>query len=368
MNIASETAVRFSNEPVSQTLLSILYLGIDSGTSRHRALSLRRLGHKVHHLDPHSFLPAGWITDYWNHHTGALGFARLVRARVLESIRNMEFDLAWVDAGNLVCPELVQDLKRQARFVINYNVDDPYGTRDSKKWRLYLRSVPHYDRIVVLRKCNIAEAYRAGAKNVMRVYMSSDEVAHAPRKLSVAERAKWASDVAFVGTWMPERGPFLARLAELGLPLSIWGNRWWKAREWPVLKELWRGPGLRNEDDYAIAVQCAKVCIGLLSKGNRDLCTQRSFEIPQLGGVFCAERTPEHLALYDENVEAVFWSDANECAEKCRHLLADETWRNQVARKGQIRAKRNATTNELVMNEIICRVRNLMQPEVFISR
>jgi spore maturation protein CgeB len=367
LNSTPDLPIRLSN-PVTSKCLSILYLGIDSGTSRHRALSLRRLGHKVRHLNPHSFLPPGRITDFWNHHTGALGLGKFVRARVLNSIRNMEFDLAWVDAGNLICPELVQDLKRQARFVINYNVDDPYGTRDSNKWRIYLRSVPYYDRLVVLRECNVVEAYQAGATAVMRVYMSSDEVAHAPRKVTVADRAKWSSELAFVGTWMPERGPFLARLAGLGLPVSIWGDRWSKAKEWPILRRLWKGPALRNDDDYAMAIQCAKVCIGLISKGNRDLCTQRSFEIPQLGGVLCAERTPEHLALYRQDTEAVFWGDPNECAEKCRRLLSDENWRNQVARNGQIRATRNATANQVVMNEIICRVFDSQQAEALVSR
>jgi hypothetical protein len=77
--------------------LSILYLGTDSGTSRHRALSLIRLGHEVRVLDPYSFLPAGWMMNYWNHHTGALGSGSLVRNRVLGAIRNLKFDLVWVD-------------------------------------------------------------------------------------------------------------------------------------------------------------------------------------------------------------------------------------------------------------------------------
>src|SRR5579863_2464283 len=332
--------------------LSILYLGTHSGTSRHRALSLRRLGHQVQVLDPYGFLPAGWPLNYWHHHTGALGFGELIRIRVLNAIRKLEFDLVWVDGGDVISPALVCALKRHARFVINYNVDDPYGTRDSNKWRLYLRSVPHYDLIAVVRDCNIAEAYQAGAKAVLRVDRSSDEVAHAPRKVSSAELVKWGSEVAFLGTWMPERGPFLARLVELGVPLSIWGNRWAKADEWPMLRQFWRGPALENEDDYAMALQSAKVCIGLLSKGNRDLCTQRSFEIPHLGGVFCSERTPEHLALYQEDVEAVFWSDADECAEKCKWLLNDELSRKVIGRNGQLRNMRNGTTNEAVMNQI----------------
>ena len=107
--------------------ISILYIGSDSGTSRHRALSLSRLGHKVQTLNPHSFLPSGRLAAYWKYHTGSYGLERFIRVRVLGAIRSAKFDLVWVDAGDLICVELVSDLKRQARFVINYNVDDPYG-------------------------------------------------------------------------------------------------------------------------------------------------------------------------------------------------------------------------------------------------
>jgi hypothetical protein len=261
-----------------------------------------------------------------------------------------------VDAGELTGPELVRDLKRQARFVINYNADDPYGVRDGNKWRLHLRSIPFYDLVVVVRDCNVPEAYKMGATDVLRVHRSSDEVAHAPRKLSPSDMATWGADVAFIGTWMPERGPFLARLVEHDVPLTIWGDRWPKANEWPILKSYWRGPGLYNDDSYAMAIQCAKVCLGMLSKGNRDLCTRRSFEITQLRGVLCAERTHEHRALYKEDVEAVFWSNPDECAKQCKRLLNNEVWRKEVSRNGQLRSMRNGTTNETVMKQILCRI------------
>lgn len=319
-------------------------------------------------MDPNGFLPSGRFTSYWNHHTGAYGLDGFIRVRVLEAIGSEKFDLVWVDAGDLICAELVSDLKLHATYVLNYNIDDPYGTRDSNKWRLYLRSVPFYDLVVVVRECNIAEAFRAGARDVMRVRMSADELAHAPQELSLSDQNKWKSEVAFIGTWMPERGPFMADLVKRGIPLAIWGDRWQKAKEWPFLRSFWRGPGLYKEDDYASAVQCAKVCIGMLSKGNRDLSTTRSFEIPQLGGVLCAERTSEHLALYRENVEAVFWNDAGECVERCERLLSDKGWRNQVARSGQARAIQNGTSNEVVMSQIISRILSSTRTEVLISK
>jgi hypothetical protein len=348
--------------------LSILYLGCNWGTSRHRALSLGRLGHKVQIVDPHNYLPAGRLTDFWVHHTGAYGFEGLIRPRVLAAIRSTEFDLVWVNGGELIGPDLLRDLKRQSAYVLNYNNDDPFGLRDSNKWRLYLRSVPLYDLVVVVRDCNVSEAYAAGASDVLRVYMSSDEVAHIPRTSSRVDRTKWQSDVAFIGTWMPERGPFMAYLVEHGIPLSIWGDRWSKAPEWPILGPHWRGPGLYDDDNYAMAVQCAKVCLGMLSKGNRDLCTQRSFEIPHLGGLLCAERTPEHQSLYRENLEAVLWSDAAECAEKCKRLLNDEAWRNQVARNGHLRSIRNGTANEGIAKQILARAFDGVRSEAVLSK
>jgi spore maturation protein CgeB len=329
--------------------LSILYLGADSRTSRHRLNALRRLGCNVSVVDPSGFLPDHRVISSWNHHAGGLFLGGLARRRVLNAIGSREFDVALVNGGMLVDRALVAELKRRCGAVINYNNDDPFGRRDHGKWRLYLEALPVYDLITVVRECNTREARAAGARETLRVYMSADEVAHLPRELSSEDRGKWGSRVAFIGTWMPERGPFLARLIDLGVPLAIFGDQWHKAAEWPLLRPHWRGPGLFNDDDYAKAVQCANVCLGLLSKGNRDLSTTRSFEIPHLGSVLCAERTAEHLDLYRENVDAVFWSSPEECAEKCGELLRDEGWRQRIAKSGRARCLKNRTTNESIL-------------------
>jgi spore maturation protein CgeB len=332
---------------------SILYIGKEQGTSRHRALALRTLSQKVSIIDPLSFLPNGRFIDAWSWHTGALFLEGFMRQRILESIGHQEFDLGWVDGGGLVGPSLVLELKNRFGTVINYNADDPYGRRDGQRWRLYLKAVPHYDLIVVVRDCNVSEAVGRGARMVLRVHRSADETAHSPRQISEEDRRQWTSEVAFVGTWMPERGPFMARLIELGVPLSIYGERWSKAREWPLLRPYWRRPGLYVDDDYAKAIQCAKVSLGLLSKGNRDLATQRSFEIPYLGGVLCAERTLEHTKLYREGEEAVFWDGPEECAGQCFRLLNDESYRQRISTGGRARCLQNRTTNQNILPAIL---------------
>ena len=215
--------------------------------------------------------------------------------------------------------------------MINLNLDDPFGRRDLNSWTQYRSAVSEYDLVVVVREENIAEARALHAKRVLRIYRAADEVAHAPRELTPAEQEKWGSEVLFVGTAFPERGAFFRELVRLGVPLSIYGNKWSELKEWKALKTCWRGPGLEDPYSYSTAILAAKVSLGLLSKENRDLHTTRSMEIPSLGGAFCAERTSEHLHLYEEDKEAVFWSSPEECAAKCAALLADDVWRRGVA-------------------------------------
>jgi spore maturation protein CgeB len=342
----------------TKTRLRILYLGVDDGTSFHRAQALRRIGHDVEILDPWSFLPknqlTGRVLDRLVFKGGAGVLEVYIRPLLSRAIEGRSYDVVWVDQGKLLGPSTVKRLKESAPFVINYNADDPFPSGDPNKRRfsLYRKAVPAYDLVVVVREENVTEAYAAGARRVLHTHMSADEVAHAPLPLTPEDEARWASDVSFIGGWMPERGPLLAKMLGLGVPLKIIGNRWVKAKEWPILKSAWAGPGLQG-DNYVKAIQCAKVCIGLLSKGNRDLHTQRSAEVPYIGTVFCAERTFEHEAMYEEGKEAVFWSTAEECAEKISWLLENPEERLRIAKAGRERCIKNGMLNEVIMGTIL---------------
>lgn len=332
--------------------LSILYLGAERGTSLDRANALRRLGHQVDQIDLGRLLPKSrWVPAITNILGGHL-FSPLIERSLPAAVKRAEYDLCYVDNGHWVSPRVIRLLRRYARKVVNYNIDDPLGSRDGAKFKAYRQSVPYYDLCVVMRPINVAEAKDLGAKNVMLVNRSADEIEHAPRALTQQDRDLWSSEVLFLGTWFPERGPFLVELVTRGVPLTIRGANWHKAPEWPTLRSYWKGGPLAG-DDYAKAIQCAKVNLGLLSKGNRDLHTTRSLEIPALGGLLCGERTTEHMAMYEDGKEALFWSTAEECAATCRKVLADEPLRRHIAAAGHARSMRNGNSNENVMRTII---------------
>jgi spore maturation protein CgeB len=333
--------------------MRILYLGTEFGTAGHRANALRRLGHDVTVVDTFRAIPRIPLIGPWQRYMGSVGLASLARNYVLKSISGQTFDLVWVDGGPHVSRSLVEDLRKSARRIINYHVDDPFGKRDANFWHQYLRAVCAYDLMVVVREENVEEAYRLHARKVLHVFRSADEVAHAPRVLTEEEKAQWASEVLFVGTGFPERGAFFSELIRFGVPLSIYGGLWQSLKQWKELQPYWRGPGLEDAYSYSTAILASKVTLGLLSKENRDLHTTRSMEIPSLGGVFCAERTREHIALYKEDEEAVFWDSPQECASKCEALLSNSSWRESIARKGHERYLKNGWTNMRVAEIVL---------------
>jgi len=331
--------------------LNILFLGANGGNALKRGKALRRLGHDVMLVDPYRLFPFRNFVGKLIYYGGGSLIESYLKYKMMPIIRKCRFDLTFVDNGELLGCNLLSALRQVSPVIINYNNDDPFGTRDKKKWRLYLGAVPHYDLLAVVRQVNVAEAYSRGAKKVLQVFMAVDEL-DGPRDLTPRDRRRFPHEVLFIGTWMPERGPFLQELLKAGVPLAIYGNDWQKAPEWPALQPAWRGPAIYG-DDYLKAIQLAKVSLGLLSKGNRDLHTTRTFEIPYCGGLLCAERTSEHLQLYQEDVEAVYWSDVKECIDKCQKLLNDDKMRTEIAAKGRIRCLRNGIFNERNLDKIL---------------
>ena len=351
------------------TPVEILYVGPNEGTSRQRFEALRRLGHSVFMVDPFDAFSTFSSNRYvrsWISNTGALGCERSVQSFVTASVCDKRFDLALVDSGELIGPALVEQLRGRAGTVVNFNQDNPYVA--GRRFRLLRKALPFYDLIVTSRDSSVQAARAAGARNVLRVTLAADEVIHRPRELSAPDRAVFSSDVVFAGTWMPERGPFFRKLVECDVPLRIFGPRWNRSREFAVLRPYTHVAPLGDEE-YVKAIAGAKVALGLVSKANLDVHTTRSLEIPAIGTLFCAQRTPDHLALYRDGKEAVFWDSPEECARLCLDLLRDPERIRRIASAGHRRAHLNRNFNEDLLTRMIDSAMALRdRPQRLISR
>lgn len=342
-------------DPYLIRAMKILYLG-DSwpdGTCAQRREALKRLGHDVLAWNPSEFIPGQTTIPFFasfNVRTGYRLVTDLVAARLRARLASQRWDLAWVDCGAELPPAFYRWLQKMGAPVVNYMTDNPFQNRDFRKWDLYRKSLSLHDLTVVPRLENVAQAREAGAKNVLRVGFSYDPVAHSP-SLGPAREKKHGA--VFVGSWMPERGPFALAVLRAGLGLKIIGNGWPRSPEWAALKPHWLGPSVYGRR-YVETVESAHIALGLLSKGNRDLHTTRSVEVPFIGSAaFCAERTSEHTDMYREGMEAVFWDSPDECAKVCNRLLDDPDECGRIAARARNRVVKLKLSNDEVMASIL---------------
>jgi spore maturation protein CgeB len=133
-------------------------------------------------------------------------------------------------------------------------------------------------------------------------------------------------------------------LAQNGIPVRIWGGGW--QEKWSVSH-----PNLKIESspiwgaDYARTICSFDINLNFLRKVNRDLQTTRSMEIPACGAFMLAERSAEHLELFEEGKEAEFFGSDAELLEKVKYYLIHETARRQIARAGRDRCLRSGYSN-----------------------
>lgn len=340
--------------------MNVLYIGElgSHTTSRHRCDALQRLGHHVKSWDPSLSLAGHRFSKLMAKIHYRTGY-RACQHNVMINFKSFlagcltDFDVCWVNGGELFGSTLIDLARSRCRKIILYNNDDPTGRRDGRRFDQVLRNIGKYDLCATVRNCTAGDFSALGAKNVLRVMMSYDEVCHSrinPKEIN----PKFHSDIAFIGTWMrgENRDLFLCDLIEAGLNVAIWGNRWDRSPVWHKLTEFYRGAALTG-NDYCAAIGGAKICLGMLSKGNRDEHTTRSFEIPYAGGLLCAERTAEHLSLFEEGEEAVFWGSSGECVVSCNFLLSDDSLREKIRMRGLEKVRNLGVGNEDVCGQIL---------------
>lgn len=340
--------------------MKILFIGSSSlaSTSSHRAAALTRLGHEVFANDPYDELYFN-LKNKWmsiiNYRSGYQFIQYFICNWLSTTIKKTSKpELIWIEGGELFGKSALALCKKIGVPVILFNHDDPTGLRDGNRFLTLRKALPLYDLVTAVRDVGKDELLKYCSGKVLKIWMTHDEVFHNPDFIKQPLSSEYISDVCFIGTWMrnEDRDIFLLKLIERGINIAIWGNRWQKSVYWNKLKPFWRGGNLSGKN-YVMAINGAKICIGLLSKGNRDMHTTRSMEIPFAGGLLCAERTAEHLKLYSENEEAIFWADADECADKCIDLLANPYKSERIRLGGMRRVRENKVGNENVCQAII---------------
>jgi spore maturation protein CgeB len=260
---------------------------------------------------------------------------------VAAAIAEVRPELTYFIQGRYIQAGTAESARRHGQVVLYCN-DDMFNPAN----RTYTLGdlVRTVDCITTTKSFNVDEFMRAGARRVIYLANAFDPKLHFPAKVAPAEEARLSGDVAFVGTFRPERADYLGRVADaMGeAVLNVWGDGWhkmsrphyWRRRRaWARLRRRVHPLALWGEE-MGKAFQANRIALGLLYHANRDLHTSRSFEIPACGGFMLAERTREHQEYFAEDREAVYFDTFDELMDKIRYYLRHDEARARIAEAG----------------------------------
>ncbi len=249
--------------------------------------------------------------------------------------RAEKYDVVWIEKGNTVRPATLRALRASLprAKIVACSEDDMYAVHNRTLW--FTRCIPLYDVIFTTKVYNLEELKTLGARATALFIDAFAPEVHRPLTLTADERARFACEVGFIGTFEEDRARQMLFLAEKGITVTVWGNGWgdWQKRHGNlVVKNL-----PLFGDDFARAINATKINLGFLRKRNRDQTTSRSVEIPACGAFLLAERTPRHEDLFREGQEAEFFGSLEELLVKVRKFLADPAAREKIAAAGRAR-------------------------------
>jgi spore maturation protein CgeB len=262
-------------------------------------------------------------------------------------------DIVFIVKGNEIYPSTLKKIKVNFPHIkfINWSQDDMYAWHNRSLY--YTFSLRYYDLVVTQKSYNIVELQNLGAKRVLFQNKAYS------KELHKSYQVDFKYDVLFIGAAEKERIDSLNYLAQNGIKIIIFGGGWNKVDKTLLHKNLYINEHDLVGENYAKALSSAKISLCFLRKINRDLQTSRSIEIPACKGFMIAERTDEHLKLFEEDKEAVYFSDNDELLKKVQYYLKNSKERENIRENGYKRCMNSNYSYDDRVNEIIEKVFSL---------
>lgn len=333
----------------------ILYIGDlwDGSTALHRRNALEDLGNIVVNIDS-SLRYKSFLISIVYRFFFRLGY-KLDINKVNRQIRHLlnldKFDILWVDKGLCISTKTLHFVKTMNPSItlVYYSPDDMnnwFNQPNSFKTNIKL-----YNLIVTTKSFNIPELKELGVQDILFIDNAYDPEIHRILPISEEENYLFNAEVSFIGSYEQERADYILSVAKAGFTIKVFGKSWRKMMNKHT--NLIIIPKDIYGEEYPKVFNASKINLCFLRKINRDLQTTRSIEIPASGGFMLAERTIEHLRLFNENQEAAFFESKEELIQKIHYFLQNNDERTKIAFAGYQKCKTGKYSNQGRLESVI---------------
>ena len=251
---------------------------------------------------------------------------------------NTKFDIVYIHNYHWVSKSIFFFLKKLSKKIIFYCPDNPFVTRDKRRWNILRSVLKYFNLVIFMQKNRLLLAKKFGIKKYIYIPPTIKFKEFYKKKL-INEKEKYSTDIVLIATWFKERGMLVKDILDSGLKIKVYGNGWKKDKNLKKIQHV-VSPGVGHAA-YKKIIQNARIAICLPSEENQDDITHRSLEIPTLGSLLLAKKTKTHSEFFIDNKEAVFFKNNKDCINKCRFLLQHEKIRKKIAQNGRLKIFKN---------------------------
>jgi hypothetical protein len=165
---------------------------------------------------------------------------KMMNNAFIGAVRESRPDVVFFLKGETIYESALRFVKETYKpILIQWYPDGPFNIEVKNATKDSIASIPLFDIYYIYAKSLIQPLKEAGGRRVEYLPFCYDpEMLVRPDNVGEEDRAKFATDVVFAGTWEPMREWWLERICDL--PLSIWGNSWENAASKSVAAR-WRG-------------------------------------------------------------------------------------------------------------------------------
>jgi len=276
--------------------------------------------------------------------------AKSANQKLMQVADNFQPDLILVISPNLVHPKTIKHLQKHS-LVFVFFTDNPLDKHHTHSNSWITKGLPLWDAVFIWSQQLVNELLDKGLKNIFFHPFCSDIKYHFPKqKLN----SIYDYDVAFIGNWDDSRKRELYLKAISDYRLGIWGSDYWltHCKEASLSRFV---KGMCTYSEIPDVLGSAKMGLNILRPQNEVGHNIRTFEIPASGTLMLSERSQELLNLFEEDKEAVYFSNPDELNEKVSYLLQNNHLIHSIAKAGYQKSMQH-TINQRISE--ICSIAN----------
>ncbi|MCS7062170.1 MAG: glycosyltransferase [Anaerolineae bacterium] len=261
----------------------------------------------------------------------------LLQQSILRRIERFNPDVVFIPLGSSIWESTLRTLKQQGRLLVEW-----CGLPAQTMLARDRVNLPYFD--LIFQPANLEAGLRAAGAvgRIEYVPIGIDPDVHRPLALTEAERARYGSDVCFIGglssRFHQARRQMIEYAITHGVDIKVWGGYREHFVGSPILR-VWQGQIWGEEQVKALCA--AKIGLnfhvdhqaGELDRG----LNLRAFELAACGVFQLLQRVPSVNEFFEEGKEIVCFDTQEEMLDKIRYYLGHDDERQRIAQAARSR-------------------------------